>query len=54
MAPIWAPVMALNVITAADVPLHRIKVKRLPTINPYPFQAVQPLDGASTATCPAL
>lgn len=43
-----------GVVTAADVPLHRIKVKRLPTINPYPFEVVQPLNGASIATCPAL
>jgi 2',3'-cyclic-nucleotide 2'-phosphodiesterase (5'-nucleotidase family) len=43
-----------GVVTPANLPLHRINVKRLPTINPYPFKVVQPLNGASAATCPPL
>jgi sulfur-oxidizing protein SoxB len=42
-----------GVVTAADLPLHRLTVKRLPTINPYSFPVIQPLKGASSATCPA-
>ena len=41
-------------VTASNLPLHRINVKRLPTINPYPFKVIQPLNGSSAATCPAL
>jgi hypothetical protein len=41
-------------VTASNLPIHRITVKRLPTINPYPFNVIQPLKGASAATCPAL
>ena len=41
-------------VTASNVPIHRITVKRLPTVNPYPFSVIQPLKGASAATCPAL
>ncbi len=41
-------------ITEATLPLHRITVKRLPTINPFQFNMVQPLLGATPATCPAL
>lgn len=29
-------------------------MKRLPTINPYPFRIIQPLNGSSAATCPPL
>jgi len=43
-----------GVVTAANLPDHRLTVKRLPTINPYPFQVIQPLKGASAATCPTL
>ena len=43
-------------VTAANLPIHRLNVKRLPTINPpgYNFKMIQPLKGASAATCPAL
>jgi len=43
-------------VTEANLPIHRLTVKRLPTINPpgYNFKMIQPLKGASTATCPAL
>lgn len=43
-------------VTAANLPIHRLTVKRLPTINPpgYDFQMIQPVKGASSATCPAL
>lgn len=41
-----------GVVTPDNLPTHRLTVKRLPTINPYPFQMVQPLRGASAATCP--
>ena len=41
-------------VTASNLPLHRVTVKRLPTINPYPFKVIQPLKGASAATCPVL
>ncbi len=41
-------------VTDANLPTHRLTVKRLPTINPYPFKVIQPLKGASAATCPAL
>jgi sulfur-oxidizing protein SoxB len=43
-----------NVVTASNLPLHRINVKRLPTINPYPFKVVQPLNGSTPTTCPVL
>ena len=43
-----------GVVTADNLPIHRLTVKRLPTINPLPFQVVQPLLGASAATCPPL
>ena len=43
-----------GVVTASNLPLHRINVKRLPTINPYPFKVMQPLNGSTAATCPAL
>jgi len=43
-----------GVVTDANTPSHRLTVKRLPTINPYSFRQIQPLKGASTATCPAL
>ena len=43
-----------GLVTATNLPLHRITVKRLPTINPYPFKVVQPLNGATAATCPPL
>ena len=43
-------------VTAANLPIHRLTVKRLPTINPpgYDFKMIQPIKGASAATCPAL
>jgi 2',3'-cyclic-nucleotide 2'-phosphodiesterase (5'-nucleotidase family) len=41
-------------VTASNLPSHRITVKRLPTINPYPFKVIQPLNGSSAATCPPL
>lgn len=42
-------------VTEANLPIHRLTVKRLPTINPpgYDFPMIQPLKGASAATCPA-
>lgn len=43
-----------GVVTPDNLPIHRLTVKRLPTINPYPFQVVQPLRGASSSTCPSL
>jgi 2',3'-cyclic-nucleotide 2'-phosphodiesterase (5'-nucleotidase family) len=43
-----------GLVTAENLPLHRINVKRLPTINPYNFNVIQPLRGASAATCPTL
>ncbi|MGA9163535.1 MAG: 5'-nucleotidase C-terminal domain-containing protein [Thiobacillus sp.] len=41
-------------VTAANLPIHRLTVKRLPSISPpgYDFPMIQPLKGASTATCP--
>ena len=43
-------------VTEANLPIHRLTVKRLPTINPpgYNFKMIQPVKGASAATCPAL
>jgi hypothetical protein len=41
-------------VRASNLPIHRVTVKRLPTINPYPFNVIQPLKGASSATCPVL
>jgi 2',3'-cyclic-nucleotide 2'-phosphodiesterase (5'-nucleotidase family) len=43
-------------VTEANLPIHRLTVKRLPTIPPdgYSFRMIQPLKGASAATCPAL
>jgi len=43
-----------GMVTAGNLPIHRLTVKRLPTINPYIFRQIQPLKGASAATCPAL
>lgn len=45
-----------GVVTDANTPSHRLTVKRLPTINPpgYNFRMIQPLKGASSATCPTL
>jgi len=45
-----------GVVTDANTPSHRLTVKRLPTISPpgYDFRMIQPLKGASVATCPAL
>jgi hypothetical protein len=42
-------------VTEANLPIHRLTVKRLPTINPpgYDFPMIQPVKGASAATCPA-
>ena len=43
-------------VTEANLPIHRLTVKRLPTISPsgYDFPMIQPLKGASAATCPTL
>lgn len=41
-----------GMVTATNLPSHRINVKRLPTINPYPFKVMQPLNGSTAATCP--
>ena len=41
-----------GVVTPDNLRTHRLTVKRLPTVNPFPFQMVQPLRGASAATCP--
>lgn len=43
-----------GMVTNANTPSHRLNVQRLPTINPYNFKVVQPLRGASVATCPPL
>ena len=43
-----------GVVTTNNLTLNRIKVKRLPTINPFPFNVVQPLKGSTAATCPVL
>lgn len=45
-----------GLVTASNLPIHRLTVKRLPTINPpgYNFKMIQPVKGASAATCPAL
>lgn len=45
-----------GLVTDANTRSHRLTVKRLPTLNPpgYDFQMVQPLKGASAATCPPL
>jgi len=43
-----------SMVTADNLPIHRLTVKRLPTINPYSFKQIQPLKGASAATCPTL
>ena len=45
-----------GVVTDANTPSHRLTVKRLPTISPagYNFKMIQPLKGASSATCPTL
>lgn len=43
-----------GVVTANNLKLHRITVKRLPTIRPYGFDMIQPLKGATPLTCPAL
>ena len=41
-------------VTEKNLPSNRLTVKRLPSINPpgYNFRMIQPLKGASTATCP--
>jgi 2',3'-cyclic-nucleotide 2'-phosphodiesterase (5'-nucleotidase family) len=45
-----------GLVSYANLPLHRLTVKRLPTINPpgYNFKMIQPVKGASAATCPVL
>ena len=43
-----------GMVTDTNMPSHRLTVKRLPTINPYNFKAIQPVKGASAATCPVL
>lgn len=42
-----------GLVTDVNLPLHRINVKRLPNLNPYDFKVIQPLKGATAATCPA-
>lgn len=43
-------------VTEANLPIHRLTVKRLPTISPpgYNFKMIQPVKGATPATCPTL
>jgi sulfur-oxidizing protein SoxB len=43
-----------GLVTTANLPIHRLTVKRLPNINPFGFPTIQPLLGATAATCPAL
>jgi len=43
-----------GIVTASNLPIHRLTVKRLPTINPFNFKQIQPVKGASAATCPVL
>ncbi len=45
-----------GLVTEANLPIHRLTVKRLPTISPpgYNFKMIQPLKGATPATCPVL
>ena len=45
-----------GLVTEANLPIHRLTVKRLPTISPpgYNFGMIQPIKGASSATCPLL
>ncbi len=45
-----------GLVTEANLPIHRLTVKRLPTISPpgYNFKMIQPVKGASSATCPVL
>lgn len=41
-----------GLVTSSNLPIHRITVKRLPNINPFAFMVIQPLLGATAATCP--
>lgn len=41
-----------GLVTVDNLQLHRINIKRLPTINPYAFSVIQPLLGARPDTCP--
>jgi sulfur-oxidizing protein SoxB len=41
-----------GMVTPSNLPIHRLAVKRLPNINPFGFKTIQPLLGASAATCP--
>jgi sulfur-oxidizing protein SoxB len=43
-----------GMVTSSNLPIHRLTVKRLPNINPFGFKTIQPLLGATAATCPAL
>jgi len=43
-----------GMVTEENLQTHRLTVNRLPTINPFPFDVIQPLLGASVATCPSL
>ncbi len=45
-----------GLVTSTNLPIHRLTVKRLPTINPpgYNFKMIQPIKGASPATCPLI
>ncbi len=45
-----------GLVTSTNLPTHRLTVKRLPTISPagYNFKMIQPVKGASSATCPVL
>jgi len=40
-------------VTSSNLTLNRITVKRIPNINPFPFNVIQPLRGATLDTCPA-
>jgi len=45
-----------GLVTSTNLSIHRLTVKRLPTISPvgYGFKMIQPLKGATPATCPVL
>ena len=45
-----------GLVTSTNLPIHRLTVKRLPTISPagYTFKMIQPVKGATPDTCPAL
>jgi len=41
-----------GIVTADNLPIRRITIKRLPTVNPYSFKTIQPLRGSTSKTCP--